>query len=148
MRSSGSRNCSRRTALDAQRTALRRTSKNRDFVNRRETSSPFLGLIVRIRSASPLPRSDCGGRCDPSSRVDEALSRLKVCPSKCRDGMTAPIRFLFVDIAALRAKQLRRGAKARVTKVWRTSERVAMEEVSRGLVDYHIPGPENGAEGQ
>jgi hypothetical protein len=32
--------------------------------------------------------------------------------------------------------------------VWRTPERVAMEEVSRGLVDYRLPGPENGAEGQ
>jgi hypothetical protein len=38
--------------------------------------------------------------------------------------------------------------KARVTTVWRTPERVGTEEVSRGLVAYRLPGPENGAEGQ
>ena len=60
-----------------------RTSKNREFVSRRETSGPFLSLIILIRSASLLPRSDSGERWQPSSRVDEALSRLKVCSSKC-----------------------------------------------------------------
>jgi DNA-directed RNA polymerase subunit K/omega len=58
----------------------------------------------------------------------------------------APItsRFLFVDVAAQRAKQLRRGA---LPKVERTSpapgplklERVAMEEVRKGLIDYTLP---------
>jgi DNA-directed RNA polymerase subunit K/omega len=63
----------------------------------------------------------------------------------------APIesRFLFVDIAAMRAKQLRRGARPRLddddTPVDtnrpqpRKAERVAMEEVRRGLVLYDIP---------
>ena len=52
-------------------------------------------------------------------------------------------RFLFVDVAALRAKQLRRGARAALraepgTPVPHKPERVAMEEVRRGLV--HVRG--------
>jgi DNA-directed RNA polymerase subunit K/omega len=51
-------------------------------------------------------------------------------------------RFLYVDIAALRAKQLRRGARPRladdVPVVWHKPERVAMEEVRRGLVSYEV----------
>ena len=65
----------------------------------------------------------------------------------------APIdsRFLFVDIAAMRAKQLRRGARPRLdeddapVEVSRVqphkAERVAMEEVRRGLVLYDVPQP-------
>jgi DNA-directed RNA polymerase subunit K/omega len=53
-------------------------------------------------------------------------------------------RFLFVDVAALRAKQLRRGARVRFrdvegTPVVHKAERVAMEEVRRGLVAYDVP---------
>jgi DNA-directed RNA polymerase subunit K/omega len=44
-------------------------------------------------------------------------------------------RFLFVDVAALRAKQLRRGARVK------KPERMAMEEVRRGLVAYQVPEP-------
>jgi DNA-directed RNA polymerase subunit K/omega len=54
-------------------------------------------------------------------------------------------RFLFVDIAALRAKQLRRGARARLDSAEAAAphapqkpERVAMEEVRRGLVLYGV----------
>jgi DNA-directed RNA polymerase subunit K/omega len=62
----------------------------------------------------------------------------------------APIqsRFLFVDVAALRAKQLRRGARVRfqseTASPWHKAERVAMEEVRRGLVPYGLPsiGPD------
>ena len=60
-------------------------------------------------------------------------------------------RFLFVDVAAMRAKQLRRGARPRLadddTPVDinrpqpRKAERVAMEEVKRGLVLYDVPQP-------
>jgi DNA-directed RNA polymerase omega subunit len=54
-------------------------------------------------------------------------------------------RFLFVDVAALRAKQLRRGARARIhadhTPLPHKAERVAMEEVRRGLVYYDVPQP-------
>jgi len=63
-------------------------------------------------------------------------------------------RFLFVDVAALRAKQLRRGARPRLgedTQLPHKAERVAMEEVKRGLVYYDVPEPKppqvDGAEG-
>jgi DNA-directed RNA polymerase subunit K/omega len=53
-------------------------------------------------------------------------------------------RFLFVDVAALRAKQLRRGARVRFDAEGgvvspHKPERVAMEEVRRGLVYYNVP---------
>lgn len=55
-------------------------------------------------------------------------------------------RFLFVDIAALRAKQLRRGARPRIDQTPRDNhpqpkkaERVAMEEVRRRLVQFDLP---------
>jgi len=55
-------------------------------------------------------------------------------------------RFLYVDVAALRAKQLRRGARPRlehaeepvVTKNVK-AERVAMEEVKHNLVQWDLP---------
>jgi DNA-directed RNA polymerase subunit K/omega len=53
-------------------------------------------------------------------------------------------RFLFVDVAALRAKQLRRGARVRIDDqehLPKKAERVAMEEVRRGLVYYNVPDP-------
>jgi DNA-directed RNA polymerase subunit K/omega len=53
-------------------------------------------------------------------------------------------RFLFVDVAALRAKQLRRGARLRFDgtteqQMPKKAERLAMEEVRRGLVQYEVP---------
>ena len=57
-------------------------------------------------------------------------------------------RFLFVDVAALRAKQLRRGARPRIDgdegPLPHKAERVAMEEVRRGLVYYNVPDPKLG----
>lgn len=58
-------------------------------------------------------------------------------------------RFLFVDVAALRAKQLRRGARVRLGEevpLAHKAERLAMEEVRRGLVYYDIPDPKVRAE--
>jgi DNA-directed RNA polymerase subunit K/omega len=65
----------------------------------------------------------------------------------------APItsRFLFVDVAAQRAKQLRRGALPRVDRSLTTTpaphklERVAMEEVRTGLIHYTLPTNYEGA---
>lgn len=56
----------------------------------------------------------------------------------------APIqsRFLFVDVAAQRAKQLRRGARPRVPLAADAPvkyERVAMGEVVEQLVEYSLP---------
>ena len=60
-------------------------------------------------------------------------------------------RFLFVDVSAQRAKQLRRGALPRLDalrpdpetgarpEVKSRMERVAMEEVEQGLIVYKVP---------
>jgi DNA-directed RNA polymerase subunit K/omega len=57
-------------------------------------------------------------------------------------------RFLFVDVAALRAKQLRRGAKLRLPEPAVEAEtgprpvkaeRLAMSEVRHGLVEWALP---------
>jgi DNA-directed RNA polymerase subunit K/omega len=61
-------------------------------------------------------------------------------------------RFLFVDVAAMRAKQLRRGARLRLNAEdgWDVNrptvfkaERLAMEEVKHGLVLYEVPPTKN-----
>jgi DNA-directed RNA polymerase omega subunit len=55
-------------------------------------------------------------------------------------------RFLFVNVAAMRAKQLRRGAKPRLDATHAAmleqgkAERIAMEEVRCGLVEYTPEG--------
>jgi DNA-directed RNA polymerase subunit K/omega len=53
-------------------------------------------------------------------------------------------RFLFVDVAAQRANQLRRGARIRLTgadgrHLPHKLERAAMEEVRQQLVHYKLP---------
>jgi DNA-directed RNA polymerase subunit K/omega len=51
-------------------------------------------------------------------------------------------RFLFVDVAAQRAKQLRRGALPRVERHPsgpHKLERLAMEEVRRQVIQYTVP---------
>jgi DNA-directed RNA polymerase subunit K/omega len=53
-------------------------------------------------------------------------------------------RFLFVDVAAQRANQLRRGARLRLTvadgrHLPHKLERAAMEEVRQQLVQYSLP---------
>ncbi len=49
-------------------------------------------------------------------------------------------RFLFVDVAAQRAKQLRMGARPRVeAPEIHKLERLAMREVTRGTVDWELP---------
>ena len=72
----------------------------------------------------------------------------------------APIesRFLFFDVAAMRAKQLRRGAVPRLSSdddgaetprvIPFKAERVAMEEVRRGLVLYDVPAAKKPEEPQ
>jgi DNA-directed RNA polymerase subunit K/omega len=53
-------------------------------------------------------------------------------------------RFLFVDVAAQRANQLRRGARVRLTSgdgrhLPHKLERAAMEEVRQQLIQYKLP---------
>jgi len=88
------------------------------------------------------------------NELNEQDSR-PIIPSEPAPPITS--RFLFVDVAALRAKQLRRGAHVRFREgegmpVIHKAERVAMEEVRRGLVSYdvpaaHAPGELTGTEG-
>ena len=72
---------------------------------------------------------------NPEPQTDEPLLPTEPVP---------PIhsRFLFVDVAALRAKQLRRGARLRILAdegpLPKKAERLAMEEVRRGLVMYDV----------
>ena len=75
---------------------------------------------------------------DPSADSDDALAP------------PVPItsRFLFVDVAAQRAKQLRRGALARLERASGAPaphklERVAMDEVRHGLIHYTLPTVED-----
>lgn len=86
--------------------------------------------------------------------VDEVLTEPETTDETSEDRpKAAPIesRFLFVDVAAMRAKQLRRGALVRLSDQDAAfdpnrahphkAERVAMEEVRRGLVLYEIVTP-------
>jgi len=74
--------------------------------------------------------------------TDQPEEALPLVPSEPAPPISS--RFLFVDVAALRAKQLRRGARVRyesdpTTASLHKPERVAMEEVRRGLVYYDVP---------
>ena len=63
-------------------------------------------------------------------------------------------RFMFVDIAALRAKQLRRGAQPKDESLnlqesdqpSKKLERIAMREVEEGRIVYDLPSSESKAE--
>ena len=66
-------------------------------------------------------------------------------------------RFLFVDVAALRAKQLRRGARVRLPggpngepapDLPKKPERLAMLEVREGLVSYELGEIQHKVEGE
>ena len=90
---------------------------------------------------------------DPSPDADATAEIVESeTPAEPREPMP-PVRsrFMFVDIAALRAKQLRRGALARVTLPGYEAEsdtvrsapkleRIAMQEVEDGLIVYDYPG--------
>jgi DNA-directed RNA polymerase subunit K/omega len=66
-------------------------------------------------------------------------------PAEDADTRPAPpitSRFLFVDVAAQRAKQLRRGALLRVERQAtgpNKLERLAMDEVRKGAIQYTLP---------
>jgi hypothetical protein len=81
-----------------------------------------------------------------SERSDDAAARAE------RAGPLES-RFLFVDVSAQRAKQLRRGALPRLPGLpsappgapkpdyGRKLERLAMDEVRNGYIDYTLPSP-------
>jgi DNA-directed RNA polymerase subunit K/omega len=73
--------------------------------------------------------------------TDEIVAEQSVeAPPETGPAVSIESRFLFVDVAALRAKQLRRGALSRLSdegdgrEAPKKAERIAMEEVRRGLV--------------
>ena len=79
---------------------------------------------------------------------------LAIDPAPAADAQApaAPItsRFLFVDVAAQRAKQLRRGALPRVERQPggpAKLERLAMDEVRRGAIHYTVPSGYDGKGG-
>lgn len=74
----------------------------------------------------------------------ESATPLEVPPEPVEPAPPITSRFLYVDVAALRAKQLRRGARLRYdvepgAPAPKKPERQAMEEVRRCLVQYTIP---------
>ena len=82
--------------------------------------------------------------------TDQNVNTEQASGTKTQKPVLSPLhsRFLFVDIAALRAKQLRRGATPRIEKGPdgeprpdgpRKPERVAMEEVRNGLIAFDLP---------
>lgn len=95
--------------------------------------------VLEVETAPPA---------DPTDETAEPTA-----PPEPREPMP-PVesRFMFVDIAALRAKQLRRGALPRVTlptpdvesdtvQVSQKLERIAMKEVEDGLIVYEFEDP-------
>jgi DNA-directed RNA polymerase subunit K/omega len=80
---------------------------------------------------------------DPASQDDSEAPREPAPPIESR--------FLYVDVSALRAKQLRRGAKPRLSDAPHPhegsdppprptkAERIAMQEVKSGLVEWDLP---------
>ena len=71
--------------------------------------------------------------------------------------LTRESRFLYVDVASRRAKQLRRGALPRLAALAPDPEtgerptpadkleRIAMEEADKGLIPYALPKPRESA---
>jgi DNA-directed RNA polymerase subunit K/omega len=100
-----------------------------------------------VLAARPAPR----GAATPEATVtDENVITEQAPDAKTDKPALSPLqsRFLFVDIAALRAKQLRRGAVPRLEKspdgepradAPKKPERIAMEEVRHGLISFNLP---------
>jgi DNA-directed RNA polymerase subunit K/omega len=76
------------------------------------------------------------------SETDTAPETQPEAPVVRHEGRPIESRFLYVDVAAARAKQLRKGAKVRLEPgVPRAvkPERLAMEEVNQQLVEWDLP---------
>jgi len=83
--------------------------------------------------------------------LDDSPIEVDAQPASRPKAVPIDSRFLFVDVAAMRAKQLRRGALVRLSAEDelhdphkappRKAERIAMEEVRRDLVLYEVPAP-------
>jgi DNA-directed RNA polymerase subunit K/omega len=90
-------------------------------------------------SENEIPQVDPAVEGPAASAEDEPIIHPKAAPIESR--------FLYVDVAALRAKQLRRGARPRLDQAEEPlplvkaikAERVAMEEVKNNLVQWDLP---------
>ena len=91
---------------------------------------------------------------DTTDLTPEPGSELTAPPAPRPKAPPIESRFLFVDVAAMRAKQLRRGARLRLNEEdgWDPNrptvykaERLAMEEVKHNLVLYEVPPPKPAA---
>jgi DNA-directed RNA polymerase subunit K/omega len=79
--------------------------------------------------------------------VEEPAVQAEEAPLVIEKAPPIESRFLYVDVAALRAKQLRRGARPRLDHAEQPlpaaklikAERVAMEEVRQNLVGWDLP---------
>ena len=86
---------------------------------------------------------------DANDPLTEAAAEPDAPPAPRPKAPPIESRVLFVDIAAMRAKQLRRGALPRLDETVadaeghrahpHKAERIAMEEVKHGLVLYDVP---------
>ena len=89
-------------------------------------------------SEAEIPQVDPAGN-DAATDDDAPIIHPKATPIESR--------FLYVDVAALRAKQLRRGARPRLDQAEEPlpmvkaikAERVAMEEVKNNLIQWNLP---------
>jgi DNA-directed RNA polymerase subunit K/omega len=98
------------------------------------------GSGIPVPDPSVLGFSVMADTDDVLDSEDQSVPRPKAPPIESR--------FLYVDVAAMRAKQLRRGALPRLNAdengvetprvIPFKAERVAMEEVRRGLVLYEV----------
>jgi len=88
---------------------------------------------------------------DANDEVLDPAAESETSPAPRQKAPPIESRFLFVDVAAMRAKQLRRGATVRLDELLEAgevaralphkAERIAMEEVRRNLVLYEVPPP-------
>jgi hypothetical protein len=74
----------------------------------------------------------------PSAITADAVREL-LGPGPAKATGAHPGWFLFIDVAAMRAKQLRAGARPRVTGLVPHRLWVAMEEVRRDMGSYELP---------
>ena len=96
-----------------------------------------------MTSEMELPESEPAGADGGGEAAEPARPRERMPPVESR--------FLYVDVAARRAKQLRRGAAPRLAGLAADPEtgerpvptvkleRIAMEEVDEGLIVYELP---------
>ena len=76
------------------------------------------------------------------SDTENALDAQAAAPVVRPQARPIESRFLYVDVAAARAKQLRKGATVRLDASSQRAvkpERLAMEEVNQGLVEWDLP---------